>query len=292
MNITYVLYHVSMQLHTIVRSWHGPLTADTQVEFVCAGRDLRDDNLPLDAVGDYIEPLSAEEVDTPLILAIGSGIAYAYIASAERNILIGPICIGTGIRLRHHAADLTLSEEERQSIHCCTLAAFIVQILLLCNPLREKWLDMTAIIKGNCLVTDAEADAMTEPVADTTRIENGSMIPHGKTRPDMWTAQCKDYIFQHLHERVTTRDVAEHLHLNANYLSEIFRGCEGMTVTDYILLEKVNLARNMLTYSPYSYAEIASHLGFSSQSHLGKVFKKYAGLTPRQYREQYGQNTR
>lgn len=43
-------------------------------------------------------------------------------------------------------------------------------------------------------------------------------------------------------------------------------------------------------HSPYSYIEIATYLGFSSQGHPGKVFKKYTGMTMRQYREKYGQN--
>ena len=100
--------------------------------------------------------------------------------------------------------------------------------------------------------------------------------------------QCKDYIFQHLHEKISIRTLAEKLSLNANYLSEIFRQYEGITLTDFILKEKVNLTKNLLTYSPYTYSEIAAYLGFSSQSHLGKVFKKHTGFTLRQYREQYG----
>ena len=50
----------------------------------------------------------------------------------------------------------------------------------------------------------------------------------------------------------------------------------------------VSLTKNLLTYSPYSYIEIATYLGFSSQSHMGKVFKKYTDMTLRQYRERYG----
>ena len=76
--------------------------------------------------------------------------------------------------------------------------------------------------------------------------------------------------------------------LNANYLSEIFRQHEGLTITDFILREKVGLTKNLLSYSPYSYSEIAAYLGFSSQSHLGKTFKKHTGMTLKQYRDQYG----
>ena len=107
---------------------------------------------------------------------------------------------------------------------------------------------------------------------------------------NIWVEQSKDYIFKHLHEKIRIQNIAEYLHLNANYLSELFRQCENITLTDFILQEKVKLTRNLLAYSPYSYIEIATYLGFSSQSHLGKVFKKYTGMTLRQYREKYGQN--
>lgn len=107
---------------------------------------------------------------------------------------------------------------------------------------------------------------------------------------NIWVEQSKDYIFKHLHEKIRIQNIAEYLHLNANYLSELFRQCENITLTDFILQEKVKLTRNLLAYSPYSYIEIATYLGFSSQSHLGKVFKKYTGMTLRQYREKYGQS--
>ena len=100
--------------------------------------------------------------------------------------------------------------------------------------------------------------------------------------------QCKDYIFKHLHEKIRIQDIADELFLNANYLSEIFRQYEGLTITEFILQEKVGLTKNLLSYSPYSYSEIAAYLGFSSQSHLGKIFKKHTGMTLKQYRDQYG----
>ena len=111
-----------------------------------------------------------------------------------------------------------------------------------------------------------------------------------KLRQNIWTEQAKDYIFCHLHEKIRIQDIAESLHLNANYLSELFKTQEKITLTDFILKEKVKLTKNLLTYSPYSYIEIATYLGFSSQSHLGKVFRKYTGMTLRQYREAYGVN--
>ncbi|MCR5415762.1 MAG: AraC family transcriptional regulator [Pseudobutyrivibrio sp.] len=98
---------------------------------------------------------------------------------------------------------------------------------------------------------------------------------------------AKNYIFKHLHGKITVAEIAEELGLNANYLSEIFSKSENVTLKDYIINNKIYLVKNLLTYSAYSYTEIAYYLGFSSQSHLGKQFKKKTGMTLSQYRQKY-----
>ena len=59
---------------------------------------------------------------------------------------------------------------------------------------------------------------------------------------------------------------------------------------DYILLRKLEAARNMLKYSEYSNAEISAILAFSSQSHFSRIFKKETGYTPKEYRDRFFQN--
>lgn len=100
--------------------------------------------------------------------------------------------------------------------------------------------------------------------------------------------KCKDFIFSHLHDRITLEDLAAEADCNPNYLSQLFKECEGISISGYILQEKINRAKNLLIYSDYSYIEIATYLGFSSRSHLGTQFKKHTGYTLRQYREIYG----
>lgn len=100
--------------------------------------------------------------------------------------------------------------------------------------------------------------------------------------------KCKDFIFSHLHDRITLEDLAAEADCNPDYLSQLFKKCEGISISGYILQEKINRAKNLLIYSDYSYIEIATYLGFSSQSNLGTQFKKHTGYTLRQYREIYG----
>lgn len=106
------------------------------------------------------------------------------------------------------------------------------------------------------------------------------------TEPPMIT-RAKNYIFSHLHGRLTVQDVAEAVAVHPNYLNRTFKQSTGLTIHETIMGEKVYMAANLLTYSDYTYIEIANYLGFTSQSHLGDVFKKHMGMTLHQYRVTY-----
>ena len=134
------------------------------------------------------------------------------------------------------------------------------------------------------LCRNAEID-YTRMVQDINKQRLGKQSTYSKN-PRI--EQCKNYIFKHLHEKIHIRDIAHHLKTNANYLAGLFSESEGITIRDYIMQEKMNLARHLLMYSRYTFTEIATSLGFCSQSHFGKNFKAITHLTPRQYRETYG----
>ncbi len=99
--------------------------------------------------------------------------------------------------------------------------------------------------------------------------------------------QCKAYIFQHLHDKLTVTEIAEDLHVHPNYLSSLFHEQEGMSLYQYIQQQKIDLVKNLLTYSNYSYIDIANYLGYTSQSHLGSKFKAATQMTLKQYRDTY-----
>lgn len=99
--------------------------------------------------------------------------------------------------------------------------------------------------------------------------------------------KSKDYIYSHLHGKIVLNNVAALLGTNPSYLSELFKHYEGQPFSDFVMREKVNLAKSLLLYSSASYSEIAANLGFSSQSHLGKHFKAITGFTLMQFRNQF-----
>ena len=98
---------------------------------------------------------------------------------------------------------------------------------------------------------------------------------------------CLDYIYEHLHEPIRVSSLAEFAGLNPSYLSTLFKKETGVSISAYVLSKRMEAAKNMLKFSPYSYAEIAAMLAFSSQSHFTRVFKVQTGYTPKAYRNRF-----
>lgn len=95
---------------------------------------------------------------------------------------------------------------------------------------------------------------------------------------------CKNYVFNHIFEKISIQQLAELVHLNPTYLSQTFKKETGNSLGKYILNEKLNEAKRMLVQSDISIAEISMLLQFSDQSYFTSTFKKFTGVTPRQYR--------
>lgn len=95
----------------------------------------------------------------------------------------------------------------------------------------------------------------------------------------------KNYIYHHISEPITVKDIAKNLYIGYAHLSTKFKEESGETLTDFILKEKTEEAKRLLRYTDKPLLAISSYLGFSSQSHFSRVFKTYTGKTPNEYRE-------
>ena len=115
----------------------------------------------------------------------------------------------------------------------------------------------------------------------TRRVER---VRLGKN-PSKLLMQVTNYVQHNLSRPVDVDDLAKTLFISRTHLASRFKQETGMTLTDFILAEKVEEAKRLLRYSDKSLTLIANYLGFSSQSHFTRIFKKYSGQTPREYRE-------
>jgi AraC family transcriptional regulator len=74
--------------------------------------------------------------------------------------------------------------------------------------------------------------------------------------------------------------LAEELHYEYNYLSNLFSSVEGITLEQYIIRQKIERVKELLFYDELNLSEIANKLGYSSVAHLSAQFKKITGFTP------------
>jgi YesN/AraC family two-component response regulator len=102
---------------------------------------------------------------------------------------------------------------------------------------------------------------------------------------------CINYIYNNLHKKVSTAELAQHTGLSRSYLSRLFKKETGESITDYIIRRKIGAAKNMLKYSSYSLSQISETLAFSCQSYFTKIFKDCEGVTPKKYRDMFSFNT-
>lgn len=97
-----------------------------------------------------------------------------------------------------------------------------------------------------------------------------------------------DYVKWYLNTNIKVMDIADHFGYNEKYLSHLFNSIKGMSLKQYILQEKIDLAKYMLTDTNDNISIIAENLGFNDCHNFMKVFKKIVGLTPTEYRNAYG----
>lgn len=74
--------------------------------------------------------------------------------------------------------------------------------------------------------------------------------------------------------------LADEMHYEYNYLSNLFSSVEGITLEQYIIRQKIERVKELLFYDELNLSEIADKLGYSSVAHLSGQFKKITGLTP------------
>lgn len=96
--------------------------------------------------------------------------------------------------------------------------------------------------------------------------------------------KARDYILYHISEPITTEALSKELGMNRTYLCKLFAEETGLTVNQYVTQVKMEEAKRLINVTKKSLAEIAEYLGYSSQSHFQKTFKKVWNMTPGEYR--------
>ncbi|MFC4323734.1 response regulator [Litchfieldia salsa] len=99
-------------------------------------------------------------------------------------------------------------------------------------------------------------------------------------------AKVRAFIHENLSEDMSLQTIAEKVNLHPVYLSKVYKNITNETIGEYIYQLRMKRADFLLRNTNLKIADVGNELGFFSQSHFIKVFKKRYGCTPQKYRDQ------
>lgn len=96
------------------------------------------------------------------------------------------------------------------------------------------------------------------------------------------------YIEENISKRITLEALAEQFHLSQSYLSHLFKRITGSSVIAYLTAYRLLMAKHYLAETDWQVGKIVEACGFSDNSNFSRSFKTATGLSPSQFRSQYG----
>ena len=106
-------------------------------------------------------------------------------------------------------------------------------------------------------------------------------------RDNVYVRKAKNYIHSHIAQKLNIQSIAQAIHVSSNYLGRIFFNETGEYLTDYINRSKMEYAKELLVERQHSMMEIAGLVGIPDQRYFSKLFKKYSGVTPTEFANQF-----
>ncbi|MCD7819058.1 MAG: AraC family transcriptional regulator [Lachnospiraceae bacterium] len=152
------------------------------------------------------------------------------------------------------------------------------------NTLREilqftQQKDYRAEIQLSKLITDILTQLL---------LKGSRANPEYSVMPAYLTAMLSE-IEHHFQEQLCLDDLSRKIGVSKYHLSREFKRYIGTPPNEYLIITRLNHAKELLKYTQQSVEEIAFTCGFNHVSHFISLFKKHESITPLQYRKDWGE---
>lgn len=107
---------------------------------------------------------------------------------------------------------------------------------------------------------------------------------NGKQETDL-KELIHQYLLDHYRNDVTLDQLAEYLHFNASYTSNLFKRLFGKSFVAYLTAIRIETARALLDSGQFKIYEVAEQVGYPDEKYFFKIFKKVTGCTPKEYQK-------
>lgn len=110
-------------------------------------------------------------------------------------------------------------------------------------------------------------------------------------RPLMTRSQVKDELVlriisileENVYARITMKTIVEDMNYSETYIARRFKAVCGQSIMSYYLQLRINESKKLIRETEKNFTEIAGLLGFSDSQHFTKTFKRYVGMSPKEY---------
>ena len=92
------------------------------------------------------------------------------------------------------------------------------------------------------------------------------------------------YLSSHLCSRICLDELSEKLHFSVSTLCNVYKKATGKTIINSFLIRKMDRAKQLLRENRASISEISEQLGFESPQYFSRIFHRYTGMSPRDFR--------
>ncbi|OXS57248.1 hypothetical protein B1A99_17320 [Cohnella sp. CIP 111063] len=93
-----------------------------------------------------------------------------------------------------------------------------------------------------------------------------------------------DFIEKCYHQNITLEEIAAKIHVNRNYLSQLFKKITGEPFVTYFNKYRIEKAKELLSTGQYMVYEISEMVGFQNSTYFSQVFKSITGISPSEYK--------
>lgn len=160
------------------------------------------------------------------------------------------------------------------------------------NPLTvvgPKWMKMS-VLMSNLYGADPHDEAIL--ILDLIRYlsQAADLLPLSTAAAEVQDVPAKKdkierYVSCHLYQKISLDEISAYAGMNKTYFCLFFKKHYGMPFTDYINRKRLETASAMLLKPDASIAEVAIACGYPTVTYFNRIFRKFKGMTPSEYRK-------
>ena len=112
-----------------------------------------------------------------------------------------------------------------------------------------------------------------------------NMVTKKGERENELVARAQTYIQENYHKDLSLDEVSRQMDLSPYYFSKLFKEVTGTNFVEYVTSIRIRRAKELLREGGWSMKQICQEIGYSDPNYFSRIFKKWTGQTPTEFKE-------